>query len=59
MRFTGLFHPLVTPFTPEGDVDPGALARNARRLLKTPLTGLVVLGSNGESRNWKTMSRTG
>jgi 4-hydroxy-2-oxoglutarate aldolase len=49
MRFSGLFHPLVTPFTPEGDVDPGALARNARRLLETPLTGLVVLGSNGES----------
>jgi 4-hydroxy-2-oxoglutarate aldolase len=49
MRFSGLFHPLVTPFTPEGDVDPGALARNAQRLLKTPLTGLVVLGSNGES----------
>ena len=49
MRFSGLFHPLVTPFTPDGNVDPGALARNAQRLLKTPLTGLVVLGSNGES----------
>jgi 4-hydroxy-2-oxoglutarate aldolase len=49
MKFSGLFHPLVTPFTPDGDVDPGALARNAERLLNTPLTGLVVLGSNGES----------
>jgi 4-hydroxy-2-oxoglutarate aldolase len=49
MRFSGLFHPLVTPFTSDGEVDPGALARNAQRLLKTPLTGLVVLGSNGES----------
>ena len=49
MRFSGLFHPLVTPFTPDGDADPGAIARNAQRLLKTPLTGLVVLGSNGES----------
>ena len=49
MKFSGLFHPLVTPFTPDGDVDPGALARNAGRLLGTSLTGLVVLGSNGES----------
>jgi len=49
MKFSGLFHPLVTPFTPDGDVDPDALARNAGRLLGTSLTGLVVLGSNGES----------
>jgi 4-hydroxy-2-oxoglutarate aldolase len=49
MRFSGVFHPLVTPFTSSGDVDAGAIARNARRYLQTPLTGLVVLGSNGES----------
>lgn len=49
MRFSGVFHPLVTPFTSSGDVDTGAIARNARRYLPTPLTGLVVLGSNGES----------
>ncbi len=45
----GLYHPLVTPFDAAGDVDPAAIARNARRYLDTPLTGLVVLGSNGES----------
>jgi 4-hydroxy-2-oxoglutarate aldolase len=49
MKFSGLFHPLVTPFTAAGDVDTGAIARNARRYLPSPLTGLVVLGSNGES----------
>lgn len=49
MRFSGLYHPLVTPFTSTGDVDPGAIARNAAKYLSTPLTGLVVLGSNGES----------
>lgn len=49
MRFAGVFHPLVTPFTASGDVDGGAIARNAARLLSTPLAGLVVLGSNGES----------
>jgi len=48
MRFQGLFHPLVTPFAASGDVDAGAIARNAAKYLKTPLTGLVVLGSNGE-----------
>jgi 4-hydroxy-2-oxoglutarate aldolase len=48
MRFEGLFHPLVTPFAGNGDVDPGAIARNASKYLQSPLTGLVVLGSNGE-----------
>jgi 4-hydroxy-2-oxoglutarate aldolase len=48
MRFSGLFHPLVTPFGANGDVDPGAIARNASKYLQSPLTGLVVLGSNGE-----------
>jgi 4-hydroxy-2-oxoglutarate aldolase len=49
MTFGGLYHPLVTPFDAAGDVDTAAIARNAERLLATPLTGLVVLGSNGES----------
>jgi 4-hydroxy-2-oxoglutarate aldolase len=48
MRFAGLFHPLVTPFGANGDVDTGAIARNASKYLASPLTGLVVLGSNGE-----------
>jgi 4-hydroxy-2-oxoglutarate aldolase len=48
MKLAGLFHPLVTPFGPNGDVDTGAIARNAAKYLPTPLTGLVVLGSNGE-----------
>jgi 4-hydroxy-2-oxoglutarate aldolase len=48
MRFAGLFHPLVTPFDVNGDVDTAAIARNASKYLKSPLTGLVVLGSNGE-----------
>jgi len=49
MRFAGLYHPLITPFAPDGGVDTAAIARNAARYLATPLTGLVVLGSNGES----------
>lgn len=49
MTFEGLYHPLVTPFDAGGDVDTAAIARNAARYLDSPLTGLVVLGSNGES----------
>lgn len=48
MNLSGLFHPLVTPFTPAGDLDERGLAANADRYLAAPLTGLVVLGSNGE-----------
>lgn len=49
MTIAGLFHPLVTPFDANGDIDTTAIAANARRLLGAPLDGLVVLGSNGES----------
>jgi 4-hydroxy-2-oxoglutarate aldolase len=47
--FAGVFTPIVTPFTTEDAIDEGALRRNVARWLKTPLTGLVVLGSNGEA----------
>lgn len=48
MQLAGLYHPLVTPFTAAGEVDTAAIARNAAKYVKAPLTGLVVLGSNGE-----------
>ena len=47
--FSGVFTPIVTPFTTEDTVDEAALAGNVERWMKTPLTGLVVLGSNGEA----------
>jgi 4-hydroxy-2-oxoglutarate aldolase len=47
--FAGVFAPIVTPFTAADEVDEGALSRNVGRWMKTPLTGLVVLGSNGEA----------
>jgi dihydrodipicolinate synthase/N-acetylneuraminate lyase len=47
--FAGIFTPIVTPFTASDEVDEGALRRNVARWMKTPLTGLVVLGSNGEA----------
>jgi 4-hydroxy-2-oxoglutarate aldolase len=47
--FAGLYTPLATPFADDGSLDAGALTRNVERYLQTPLTGLVVLGSNGEA----------
>jgi 4-hydroxy-2-oxoglutarate aldolase len=48
-RFTGIFTPIVTPFRTDDTVDEDALQRNVVRWMQTPLTGLVVLGSNGEA----------
>jgi 4-hydroxy-2-oxoglutarate aldolase len=48
-QFTGIFTPIVTPFRSDDTLDEAALARNVDRWMKTPLTGLVVLGSNGEA----------
>jgi 4-hydroxy-2-oxoglutarate aldolase len=48
-QFAGIYTPIVTPFTPAGDVDERGLAANVDHYLRTKLTGLVVLGSNGEA----------
>ena len=47
--FSGIFTPIVTPFRDDDTVDEGALRRNVAKWMQTPLTGLVVLGSNGEA----------
>ena len=48
-RFTGIFTPIVTPFRADGTLDDEGARRNVIRWMGTPLTGLVVLGSNGEA----------
>jgi 4-hydroxy-2-oxoglutarate aldolase len=48
-RFAGVFTPIVTPFQTDGTIDEDGVRRNVRRWMTTPLTGLVVLGSNGEA----------
>ncbi len=45
----GIYAPVVTPFTTSGDLDEDALRFNADRYMQSSLTGLVVLGSNGEA----------
>lgn len=48
-QFTGVFTPIVTPFRSDDTLDEQGLRRNVARWMATPLTGLVVLGSNGEA----------
>lgn len=45
---SGLYTPIVTPFRHD-TVDDAAIRRNVERYMQTRLTGLVVLGSNGEA----------
>ena len=49
MTISGIFTPIVTPFRHDGTVDEPGLRANVARWLRSPLTGLVVLGSNGEA----------
>jgi len=50
MQLRGIFPPMATPFTADGDaIDVGALRHNLDRWLTTSLAGFVLLGSNGEA----------
>ena len=48
-RFADIYTPLITPFTSTGALDESGLRGNVERYMRSPLTGLVVLGSNGEA----------
>jgi 4-hydroxy-2-oxoglutarate aldolase len=48
VNLEGVFPPIPTPFS-NASVDHRALAGNVARWMRTRLTGLVVLGSNGEA----------
>jgi 4-hydroxy-2-oxoglutarate aldolase len=48
-RFAGIYTPIVTPFDASGEVDERGLVANVDRYLASALSGLVVLGSNGEA----------
>jgi 4-hydroxy-2-oxoglutarate aldolase len=47
--FSGLYTPVVTPFDSSGDIDERGFKSNIDRYIASPLTGIVVLGSNGEA----------
>jgi 4-hydroxy-2-oxoglutarate aldolase len=51
VNLRGIFPPIPTPFSGDASdaVDHRALAGNIEKWMRTPLAGLVVLGSNGEA----------
>jgi 4-hydroxy-2-oxoglutarate aldolase len=49
MRLDGVFAPIPTPFDEHDRVDLVRLRKAIARWMSGPLTGLVVLGSNGEA----------
>ena len=44
----GLYVPLITPFTQDGDLAPGALEKLARHVIDAGAAGLVIFGTTGE-----------
>jgi 4-hydroxy-2-oxoglutarate aldolase len=48
-KFAGVYTPIATPFRSDDTLDEQGLRANVARWMDTPLTGLVVLGSNGEA----------
>jgi 4-hydroxy-2-oxoglutarate aldolase len=49
MKLPGIYAPIPTPFDDRDDVDVSRLRAALARWIARPLTGFVVLGSNGEA----------
>jgi 4-hydroxy-2-oxoglutarate aldolase len=49
MLLHGIFPPISTPFYPDGNVYHKKLEHNVEHYSRTPVAGLVVLGSTGEA----------
>src|ERR1700720_1238327 len=49
MLLSGVFPPITTPFYPEGEVYYKKIESNVERYSRTPVAGIVVLGSTGEA----------
>lgn len=49
MLLSGIFPPITTPFYPQGNVYFKKLEANVECYSKTPMAGIVVLGSTGEA----------
>jgi 4-hydroxy-2-oxoglutarate aldolase len=49
MQLSGIFPPIITPFTKDDELDTRGLRENTRRWMTTGLAGIVTLGTNGES----------
>jgi 4-hydroxy-2-oxoglutarate aldolase len=49
MLLSGIFPPITTPFYPDGNVYFKKIESNVERYSRTPVAGIVVLGSTGEA----------
>src|SRR5512146_2957391 len=49
MLLHGIFPPITTPFNPDGSLYPKKLEHNVAHFSRTPVAGIVVLGSTGEA----------
>jgi 4-hydroxy-2-oxoglutarate aldolase len=49
MFLHGIFPPITTPFYPDGNVYFKKIEHNVERYSRTPVAGMVVLGSTGEA----------
>jgi 4-hydroxy-2-oxoglutarate aldolase len=49
MLLSGIFPPITTPFNPDGEVYYKKIEANVERYSRTPVAGIVVLGSTGEA----------
>ena len=49
MLLSGIFPPITTPFYPDGEVYYKKIEANVERYSRTPVAGIVVLGSTGEA----------
>lgn len=49
MLLSGILPPITTPFYPDGNVYYKKLESNVERYSRTPVSGIVVLGSTGEA----------
>lgn len=49
MLLHGIFPPITTPFYPDGNIYHKKLEANVERYSRTPVAGIVVLGSTGEA----------
>jgi 4-hydroxy-tetrahydrodipicolinate synthase len=57
MTLTGLFVPLITPFTATGELAGDALAELAHEVLHAGASGIVALGTTGEPATLTTAER--
>ena len=59
MRLESLYTVIVTPFTPNGELDQEGLRHNLRRQINSGIKGIVVLGTTGESPTLSSEERRG